>query len=65
MHCLRCNRFAHLSLGKYSVLREVEWVRAAATRAPLLRFLYLGFYIAQCPKMAYKVLFMIMRKVPS
>jgi arginyl-tRNA--protein-N-Asp/Glu arginylyltransferase len=41
-----------LSLGTYSILREVELCRASGRR-----YLYLGFYIAQSPRMSYKARF--------
>jgi arginine-tRNA-protein transferase len=43
-----------LALGKLSSLREMDWVRAASTHCPTLRFYYMGFYIHTCPKMRYK-----------
>lgn len=48
-------RYAHLSLGKYSVLREVEFVRRASSSRPSLRYVYLGYYIPGNEKMMYKV----------
>ncbi|XP_024529360.1 arginyl-tRNA--protein transferase 1 [Selaginella moellendorffii] len=44
--------FAFLSLGKFSALQEIEWVKAAAE--PSLQYYYLGYYIHSCPKMRYK-----------
>lgn len=45
---------AFLSLGKYSALREIQWVQEAHKVCPSLSFYYLGFYIHTCPKMRYK-----------
>jgi arginyl-tRNA--protein-N-Asp/Glu arginylyltransferase len=50
------SRYAHLSLGKYSVLREVDFVRRASCQQPELQYLYLGYYIPNNEKMMYKVL---------
>lgn len=36
-------------LGKYSILREIEWTQQAK-----LPYYYLGYYIESCPKMIYK-----------
>jgi arginine-tRNA-protein transferase len=38
-----------LPLGKYAILREIEW-----TRQHDLPYYYLGYYIDSCPKMRYK-----------
>jgi len=43
-----------LSLGVYSALKEIDWVKSAHTTTPELKFYYLGFYIHTCPKMKYK-----------
>ena len=44
----------HLELGKYTALREIEWVnRASAHRRELVHY-YLGYYIRSCIKMVYK-----------
>lgn len=45
---------AFLSLGKYSALREIQWVQEAHKLCPSLAHYYLGFYIHTCPKMRYK-----------
>jgi arginyl-tRNA--protein-N-Asp/Glu arginylyltransferase len=50
------HRYAHLSPGKYSVLRELDFVRRASRVEPQLRYLYLGFYIPGNDKMMYKVM---------
>ena len=49
------SRYAQLSLGKYSVLREVDFVRRASQKHPQLQYLYLGYYIPNNEKMMYKV----------
>jgi arginyl-tRNA---protein transferase len=43
--------FAHqlVPLGKYAILKEIEWTRQSG-----LRNYYLGYYIESCPKMVYK-----------
>ncbi|KAJ1998819.1 Arginyl-tRNA--protein transferase 1 [Coemansia thaxteri] len=49
--------YAHLSLGKYSALREIALVRqlhAQQESFPELRYYYMGYYIPTCPKMKYK-----------
>ena len=47
----------HLELGKYTALREIEWVkRASAHRQELVHY-YLGYYIRSCIKMVYKAEF--------
>ncbi|TSN48458.1 Arginyl-tRNA--protein transferase 1 [Bagarius yarrelli] len=46
--------FAFLSLGSYSALREIAFIRHLQKQSPKLSFYYLGFYIHSCPKMRYK-----------
>ncbi|XP_046549414.1 LOW QUALITY PROTEIN: arginyl-tRNA--protein transferase 1-like [Haliotis rubra] len=46
--------YSFLSLGTYSALREIAFVRELQQRTPELRFYYMGFYIHSCPKMRYK-----------
>jgi len=44
-----------LNLGKFTALREIEWVKRAFQRRPVpLEYYYLGYYIHSCPKMKYK-----------
>jgi arginine-tRNA-protein transferase len=44
-----------LNLGKFTALREIQWVqRAAAYRSSQFQYYYLGFYIHSCQKMKYK-----------
>ena len=45
---------AHLSLGKVTACKEIEWVRRASVESPQLSYYYMGYYIDTCPKMAYK-----------
>ncbi|KAL5991473.1 hypothetical protein ACLOJK_012382 [Asimina triloba] len=45
---------AFLSLGKYSALQEINWVREAEVQCPSLQYYYLGYYIHSCSKMKYK-----------
>lgn len=46
--------FAFLSLGKYSALQEINWVRENQMYCPSLQCYYLGYYIHSCSKMRYK-----------
>ncbi|KAM0941448.1 putative arginyltransferase [Dioscorea sansibarensis] len=46
--------FSFLSLGKYSALQEINWVKEAGVRCPGLQYYYLGYYIHSCSKMRYK-----------
>ena len=41
--------YSRYSLGVYSALREIEHARSLG-----LDYYYLGFYIAECPRMTYK-----------
>lgn len=43
-----------LSLGTYSALREIAFVRELNKMAADLKYYYMGFYIHSCPKMRYK-----------
>ncbi|KAK1306033.1 Arginyl-tRNA--protein transferase 1 [Acorus calamus] len=46
---------AALSLGKYSVLQEIKWVKEVQQiHCPTLEYYYLGYYIHSCNKMRYK-----------
>lgn len=45
---------ASLSLGKYSALEEIRWVRENQVHCPMLQYYYLGYYIHSCSKMRYK-----------
>ncbi|KAI4306814.1 hypothetical protein L6164_030059 [Bauhinia variegata] len=46
--------FAFLSLGKYSALQEIGWVKENQVHCPSLQYYYLGYYIHSCIKMRYK-----------
>ena len=48
--------YAHLSLGKVSALKEIEWVldEAKKSKSPEFAYYYMGFYIHGCQKMRYK-----------
>lgn len=45
---------AYLSLGKYSALQEINWVKEAELHCASLQYYYLGYYIHSCSKMRYK-----------
>ncbi|KAL6980691.1 arginyltransferase, partial [Sarracenia purpurea var. burkii] len=45
---------AFLSLGKYSALQEIAWVKENQLQCPSLQYYYLGYYIHSCSKMRYK-----------
>ncbi len=46
--------YAALAPGKFSALKEAEWVQRAAQSCPALHYYYMGFYIHSCHKMRYK-----------
>ncbi|KAL5568542.1 hypothetical protein UlMin_025117 [Ulmus minor] len=46
--------FAFLSLGKYSAMQEINWVKENQIHCPSLQYYYLGYYIHSCNKMRYK-----------
>jgi len=46
--------FHFLSLGTYTSLQEIAFVRKLSATLPRLVNYYLGFYIHSCPKMRYK-----------
>ncbi|KAE9594326.1 putative arginyltransferase [Lupinus albus] len=46
--------FALLSLGKYSALQEIGWVKENQVYCLSLQHYYLGYYIHSCNKMRYK-----------
>ena len=46
--------YAFLSLGKYSALQEINWVKQNQTYCASLQYYYLGYYIHNCGKMRYK-----------
>lgn len=45
---------AFMSLGKYSALQEIGWVKENERHCPSLQYYYLGYYIHSCSKMRYK-----------
>lgn len=52
VYCFYHPLYRPLSLGTYSVLKQVELCQQTGRR-----YLYLGYYIAQSPHMSYKALF--------
>lgn len=46
--------YSFLSLGTYSALRELGFVRELQKIDPAVMYYYMGFYIHSCPKMRYK-----------
>jgi arginine-tRNA-protein transferase len=52
VYCFYDPSFKLLSLGTYSILRQIEFCRATTRR-----YLYLGFFIAESPHMSYKARF--------
>ncbi|KAL8560154.1 hypothetical protein ACOMHN_021649 [Nucella lapillus] len=46
--------YSFLSLGTYSALRELAFVRELQKTDPAVRYYYMGFYIHTCTKMRYK-----------
>ncbi len=46
--------YAALAPGKFSALKEAQWVKEAARNCPALHYYYMGFYIHSCHKMQYK-----------
>lgn len=46
--------FAFLSLGKYSALQEISWLKENQAYCSTLQYYYLGYYIHSCNKMRYK-----------
>ena len=52
VYCFYNPHFRGVSLGTYSVLRQADYSRQVGHR-----YLYLGFYIAESPHMAYKAKF--------
>ncbi|KAK9159052.1 hypothetical protein Scep_005626 [Stephania cephalantha] len=45
---------ASLSLGKYTALQEIGWVKENQAHCSSLQYYYLGYYIHSCSKMRYK-----------
>ena len=49
--------YHHLSLGVWSALQEIEWVKRFSATHPECHYYAMGFYIHSCPKMRYKAQF--------
>jgi arginine-tRNA-protein transferase len=52
VYCYWDPKFASLSPGTYSIMKQIELCRRMG-----FRYLYLGLYIADCRPMAYKARF--------
>ena len=46
--------YSFLSLGKFTALKEIEWVQTHQKPGAGFDYYYMGFYIHSCPKMSYK-----------
>lgn len=46
--------YSFASLGNYSAIREIAYARHLSLSDPNCIYYYLGYYIHNCPKMAYK-----------
>lgn len=46
--------YQFLSLGTYSALREIYFIRSLHRECPSIKYYYMGYYIHSCPKMNYK-----------
>ena len=46
--------YKFLSLGVYSAVREIAFVRELGRQDPRMRHYCMGYYVHSCPKMAYK-----------
>ena len=46
--------YAALSPGKFSALKEAEWVKGMAQHCPALHYYVMGYFIHSCHKMRYK-----------
>ena len=53
-YCFWDPEYAHLSVGKLSALKEIEWTREQSKRSPSFEYYYMGYYIHSCRKMRYK-----------
>ena len=49
VYCYYDPYLPHLSLGKFSLLKQIEFARDLG-----LRWIYLGYAVEQCPSLAYK-----------
>lgn len=52
---------AHLSLGRISALKEIEWVAEASQDCPSLHYYYMGFYIHVSSPLSASSAFLEMR----
>jgi len=46
--------YAFLSLGVFSALSEIDWIKSILVDVPKLKYYYMGYYIPSCVKMKYK-----------
>jgi len=46
--------YAFLSLGVFSALSEIDWIKSVLVDVPKLKYYYMGYYIPSCAKMKYK-----------
>ncbi|XP_057304874.1 arginyl-tRNA--protein transferase 1-like isoform X3 [Hydractinia symbiolongicarpus] len=46
--------YSFLSLGTYSALREIYFIRSLQRDCAAIKYYYMGYYIHSCPKMRYK-----------
>lgn len=46
--------YSFLSLGTYSTLREIYFIRSLQKDCAAMKYYYMGYYIHSCPKMRYK-----------
>lgn len=49
IYCYYDPDFTHLSLGKFSLLKEIEYAKNMQ-----LRWIYLGYLVKECPSLRYK-----------
>ena len=49
IYCYYDPKFRHYSLGKYSLLYQIQYAKTHQ-----LSWIYLGYYVKQCPSLAYK-----------
>lgn len=57
VYCFYDPDFRDTDLGTLVALKEIEWVRAAGSVLPDVRYYALGLYIHSCTKMRYKARF--------
>ena len=49
VYCYYDPEYASLSLGRYTLLQQIEFARRLG-----LKWIYLGYYVESCPSLAYK-----------